>query len=923
MNVIPLGRSLGAFLIALFLLQSVSFGGQVDDPLPTNALLRIGTHRLRLDAAATACAFSDDGKVLVGLSKGNIVSRWDTSTGQLLSKVPACETPSGRVALSPTGTIFAVIDQTGSCRFREAQTGRIIREFACPADTWGKFVGSGGLFCVYGRNGPRRIWSVETGKPFPLDGSRGEFGDIRFEDGAIPGQVKSFDISTTGLIASTSAEGPVWLSDLNSGELLRKMEGPGEPFPRETKSLQLVAISPNGKSLVAQTSYGRILLFDADSGKLRTILRSPGPNVTGVITSDSKNLVAWSAKEAMVWDLQTGDLVGMPVSCPVEIQCAAGSKQIDKLAVGTESRTLMAFNVKDGGQLLGHLRSLDPDSHARFLADGGLIAAAAENNPARPNAIKPVQVWDGLSGKLAPSTHHECRHLSEISSDALAILHRYKHGVAVSFNGKVQTEVEVNLRNRKGDLDLRQLRALAIRPDGQYFLTAEESEEASTGIQLRPMDRVLQVRESDSGTIVLELGAFKSWQHDFLFSPDNRILAGWFEPWLPILSMSSPYRYTPDGRPLSLWDTSTGKHLAGFSSDGTRVGSFAFSSNGRFIASSENPSKPRLRLREVFTGHTSMVMEDELDFHGGVAFAPAGRYIAYCRPDGEICIRDLQTDKVVQKLPGHEGRVNSLDFAPDGRRLLSSGEDGTILVWDVAEILHTKATPFKVNPPIPELIRSLDGSDAGKASSAIHHLVGMGDRAVNPLGVAVSAILVAAEQRVVKVEQIERWITDLDSSEFKIRQAATDNLRANGDLAESAIRPALQKRPVLETRRRLELVLTSIENGTPLSPSLVFAIRAIEVLERIGSAQAKALLSKLAARAATFCTDSRRGEAIAGAAGEGGCEFDSLRNKLIFECVQCRLRAVAAPRSSPDTFIWSDRRPVRALEVNNLIVPRT
>jgi WD40 repeat protein len=35
-------------------------------------------------------------------------------------------------------------------------------------------------------------------------------------------------------------------------------------------------------------------------------------------------------------------------------------------------------------------------------------------------------------------------------------------------------------------------------------------------------------------------------------------------------------------------------------------------------------------------------------------------------------------------LEGHEGRVLSLDFSPDGRTLASSSEDGTLLLRDVA-----------------------------------------------------------------------------------------------------------------------------------------------------------------------------------------------------------------------------------------------
>jgi hypothetical protein len=88
--------------------------------------------------------------------------------------------------------------------------------------------------------------------------------------------------------------------------------------------------------------------------------------------------------------------------------------------------------------------------------------------------------------------------------------------------------------------------------------------------------------------------------------------------------------------------------------------------------------------------------------------------------------------------------------------------------------------------------------------------------------------------------------SNLESRDFKTRQAATDRLRENGPLAEASLRATLKKSPPLETRRRIEQLLNSIDGGTPLSPDVVFAIRAIELLEQIGTSQASAVLERLA-----------------------------------------------------------------------------
>jgi hypothetical protein len=66
-----------------------------------------------------------------------------------------------------------------------------------------------------------------------------------------------------------------------------------------------------------------------------------------------------------------------------------------------------------------------------------------------------------------------------------------------------------------------------------------------------------------------------------------------------------------------------------------------------------------------------------------VAFAPDGR-LASAGPGGSIRLCDSSTGQEIVSVAAHAGTVRGLAFAPDGRTLVSCGEDGSIRLLDVA-----------------------------------------------------------------------------------------------------------------------------------------------------------------------------------------------------------------------------------------------
>jgi hypothetical protein len=90
----------------------------------------------------------------------------------------------------------------------------------------------------------------------------------------------------------------------------------------------------------------------------------------------------------------------------------------------------------------------------------------------------------------------------------------------------------------------------------------------------------------------------------------------------------------------------------------------------------------------------------------------------------------------------------------------------------------------------------------------------------------------------------ERLVRDLDDKAFKVREKADQGLRELADIAVPALERSLADSPSLETRRRVEKLLNEIER--PDFSRVRQKLRAVEALERIGTAEARELLATLA-----------------------------------------------------------------------------
>ncbi len=311
---------------------------------------------------------------------------------------------------------------------------------------------------------------------------------------------------------------------------------------------------------------------------------------------------------------------------------------------------------------------------------------------------------------------------------------------------------------------------------------------------------------------------------------------------------------------VRLWDTVSGKRLCDLPlrlvrDDRTslRCLGATFSSGGRLIATSQvvqwqgGYDSSALRLWERATGQEILKIENTLPH--SLAFSPNGRLLAADNGNVFNALRrvwgcginlwDVRTGEKVGQLGEHWSRVYCLTFSPDGAHLASGSADHTILLWEVPRPAR-KPTPAATANQLQAWWSEL-GGDAAAAHKASAQLAARPAQAV-PLFVKHLKPAPAVDGK-----QIAALLRELDDKRFAVRDRASTALEQWGELAEPTLRQALAKPASLEYRRRLEQLLGK-QDGVPAAAQLR-RLRALAVLEYDGGAEARRLLTALAAGA--------------------------------------------------------------------------
>jgi hypothetical protein len=358
---------------------------------------------------------------------------------------------------------------------------------------------------------------------------------------------------------------------------------------------------------------------------------------------------------------------------------------------------------------------------------------------------------------------------------------------------------------------------LAITPDGRTLATGYWDGNVN-----------LKLWDLPTGRERATLKGHRQLVHGVAFRGDGKILAsaGW------------------DGT-VRLWEVATARERACFTDhDDPSIRSVAFTPDGKTLASAG--SEVPVKLWEVATRQERAIFGQRVPRLQEViclTFTADGKTLASAHENGTVTLWEVATGRECASLSGHTAEIRSVAFTPDGKTLASGSLDRTVKLWDLTGLRY-QGTAQTVHLPAERLERlwtDLGGADAVKAYQAIWAMAAAPGQTVPFLEERLRAITPAGP---VEPQRLARLIADLDNDAFAVREKATQELEALAELTETILRQTLEGRPSAEVRRRVEGLLDKVY-GPVTSPDRLRGLRAIEVLEQIGTSEACVVLRQM------------------------------------------------------------------------------
>jgi hypothetical protein len=231
-----------------------------------------------------------------------------------------------------------------------------------------------------------------------------------------------------------------------------------------------------------------------------------------------------------------------------------------------------------------------------------------------------------------------------------------------------------------------------------------------------------------------------------------------------------------------------------------------------------------------------------------LAFSSDSRLLAASTMDSTLHLWDLQANREAAPLTGFRGNVVALVFPSDGKELIAMDSEGTRLTWRMAAIRRSnqaRLAPLS-DAEFAELWTDLAEPDLFRAYRARRHLVADPKRALPLLAQNVKPVPPGDTAR---IKELMKELTNANAGQR--RKAMTELRTKHGEAALGALMQVYGTQVNQgAVGGNAGIVLLQKLNLQFNTPERARDIKAVQVLEEIGTPEARAVLEKLSKGAA-------------------------------------------------------------------------
>jgi WD40 repeat protein/transcriptional regulator with XRE-family HTH domain len=628
-----------------------------------NALHRsIMSSRVRLvlhhNGPIWSVTFSPDGTHIATASQDKTTKVWDSRSGKLLLTLVGHSDSVNSVSYSPDGNYIATASDDHTAKVWDAATGNALLILKGHTDAVDHIVFSpDGLRLVTASyDGTAKIWDATSGKELITFSAHEDIvWDVVFSpDG--------------NLVASSGKDGNVRLWDSHSGKELFTL-----PVGHNATILLSVAFSQDGSRLAVGSDnvFNRVIVWDANTGQvvLQGDMGYSGTPFDLVFSPDGKlGATAGENQKVNVWDAISGKVLFTLAGHTGTINCLAFSPDGKYMATASDDGTTRIWEVTLPKEL-AYIPFVDSNGvDPTHLGWGWQMDYSPDGTQLITDYMDhDVRIWDASSGKeLLKLKGFEGNYYPDrtfFSPDGKLAA---AGGLDLISNDKTITDRDILVWDAQTGKQIVRLVGLegfdqisfAFSPDGTHlagvirdngkiiiwdiksakeWLTIEGPPSGILWIAYSPDGRQFVTGHKDGNAIIWDA---TTGEKVFTLAQNEQV---------------SYVSYSPDGKrvalsslfgTISLWDASTGKELLRFKAHKGWIGQFAFSPDGKYLAT-VSVADGLVRMWDASTGVNQWTLPVDNEGVGGVAFNPDGKYLAVGANSGIysfiVPIRDLIT----------------------------------------------------------------------------------------------------------------------------------------------------------------------------------------------------------------------------------------------------------------------------------------